>query len=89
MGLFDAAVLSRPLPAGSFYALLAECGGRIVHDSDFVERHFSRTGPPSIPPSLAAKVRKSGQTRFAGLAGEVSAVDKPMSGVPGLPCATG
>ena len=33
VGMFDAAVLSRPLPEGSFYALLAEHGDRIVRDA--------------------------------------------------------
>jgi hypothetical protein len=54
--MFDAAVLSRPLREGSFYALLAEHGDRIVRDEDFVECYSSRMGRPSIPPSLLAKV---------------------------------
>jgi len=33
--LFDAAVVMGPLPEGSFFALLAEHGDRIVRDSDF------------------------------------------------------
>lgn len=56
VGMFDAAVLSRPLPEGSFYALLAEHGDRIVRDSDFAECYSSRMGRPSIPPSTLAKV---------------------------------
>jgi len=54
--MFDAAVLSRPLPEGSFFALLAEHGDRIVRDEDFAECYASRMGRPSIPPSLLAKV---------------------------------
>ena len=54
--MFDAAVLVRPLPEGSFFALLAEHGDRIVCDSDFAECYSQRMGRPSIPPSLLAKV---------------------------------
>jgi len=54
--MFDAVVLSRPLPEGSFYALLAERGDRIVRDEDFAECYSQRMGRPSIPPSLLAKV---------------------------------
>ncbi len=54
--MFDAAVLARPLPEGSFFALLAEHGDRIVRDEDFAECYSSRLGRPSIPPSLLAKV---------------------------------
>jgi transposase len=54
--MFDAAVLSRPLPEGSFFALLAEHGDRIVRDEDFAECYSQRMGRPSIPPSLLAKV---------------------------------
>jgi Transposase DDE domain/Transposase domain (DUF772) len=56
VGMFDAAVLVRPLPEGSFFALLAEHGDRIVRDEDFAECYSSRMGRPSIPPSLLAKV---------------------------------
>src|SRR5436309_1471659 len=56
VGMFDAAVLSRPLPEGSFFALLAEHGDRIVRDEDFAECYSSRMGRPSIPPSQLAKV---------------------------------
>src|ERR1035438_6982580 len=56
VGMFDAAVLSRPLPVGSFFALLAEHGGRIVCDEDFAECYSSGMGRPSIPPALLAKV---------------------------------
>ncbi|HET6867604.1 MAG TPA: IS1182 family transposase [Solirubrobacteraceae bacterium] len=56
VGMFDAAVLARPLPEGSFYALLAEHGDRIVRDEDFAECYSRRMGRPSIPPSLLAKV---------------------------------
>ncbi len=56
VGMFDAAVLSRPLPEGSFYALLAQHGDRIVRDEDFAECYSPRMGRPSIPPSLLAKV---------------------------------
>jgi hypothetical protein len=55
VGMFDAVVLSRPLPEGSFFALLAEHGDRIVRDEDFAEC-YSRMGRPSIPPALLAKV---------------------------------
>jgi hypothetical protein len=56
VGMFDAAVLSRPLPAGSFFALLAEHGDRIVRDEDFAGCYSERMGRPSIPPSQLAKV---------------------------------
>src|SRR5215213_565114 len=56
VGMFDAAVLVRPLPEGSFYGLLAEHGDRIVRDADFAECYSSRMGRPSIPPSQLAKV---------------------------------
>ena len=56
VGMFDAAVVMGPLPEGSFYALLAEHGDRVVRDADFVECYSSRMGRPSIPPSLLAKV---------------------------------
>ena len=54
--MFDAAVMMGPLPEGSFYALLAEHGDRIVRDQDFVECYAERMGRPSIPPSQLAKV---------------------------------
>jgi hypothetical protein len=56
VGFFDAAELVRPLPAGSFFALLAEHGDRIVRDEDFVACYSERMGRPSIPPSQLAKV---------------------------------
>jgi hypothetical protein len=56
VGMFDAAVLTRPLPEGSFFALLAEHGERIVRDADFVDCYSQRMGRPSIPPSQLAKV---------------------------------
>jgi transposase len=56
VGLFDAAQLVRPLPEGSFFALLAEHGHRIVRDEDFAACYSSTRGRPSIPPSLLAKV---------------------------------
>jgi hypothetical protein len=56
VGLFDAAVVMGPLPEGSFYALLAEHGDRIVRDEDFVDCYSERIGRPSIPPSQLAKV---------------------------------
>ena len=56
VGMFDAALLVRPLPEGSFFALLAEHGHRIVRDGDFAECYSSRMGRPSIRPSLLAKV---------------------------------
>ena len=56
VGLFDAAVVMGPLPEGSFFALLAEHGDRIVRDEDFAECYSGRMGRPSIPPSLLAKV---------------------------------
>jgi hypothetical protein len=56
VGMFDAAVLVRPLPEGSFFALLAEHGDRIVRDQDFAECYAQRMGRPSIPPALLAKV---------------------------------
>jgi hypothetical protein len=56
VGMFDAAVLARPLPEGSFYALLAEHGHRIVRDEDFAECYSRRMGRPSIAPSLLALV---------------------------------
>ncbi len=56
VGLFDAAVVMGPLPEGSFFALLAEHGDRIVRDEDFAECYAERMGRPSIPPSQLAKV---------------------------------
>lgn len=56
VGLFDAAVVMGPLPEGSFFALLAEHGDRIVTDQDFAECYSQRMGRPSIPPSQLAKV---------------------------------
>lgn len=54
--MFDAAVLLRPLPAGSFFALLAEHGDRIVRDEDFAGCYSERMGRPSIRPSRLALV---------------------------------
>src|SRR3954447_24272611 len=56
LGFLDAAEIARPLPAGSFFALLAEHGDRIVRDADFAECYSASRGRPSIPPSLLAKV---------------------------------
>jgi transposase len=56
VGFFDAAELARPLPAGSFFALLAEHGRRIVRDEDFAGCYSAGMGRPSIPPSQLAKV---------------------------------
>jgi transposase len=56
LGFLDAAGLMGPLPGGSFYALLAEHGDRIVRDADFADCYSERMGRPSIPPSLLAKV---------------------------------
>jgi hypothetical protein len=56
VGLFDAAVVMGPLPEGSFFALLAEHGDRIVTDQDFADCYSDRMGRPSIPPSQLAKV---------------------------------
>src|SRR6266566_1439397 len=56
VGMFDAAGLIGPLPEGSFFALLAEHGDRIVRDEDFAECYSERMGRPSIPPSLLARV---------------------------------
>jgi transposase len=56
LGLLDAAGLMGPLPEGSFFALLAEHGDRIVRDEDFAECYSDRMGRPSIPPSLLARV---------------------------------
>lgn len=54
--MFDAAGLIGPLPEGSFFALLAEHGQRIVCDEDFADCYSQRMGRPSIPPSLLAKI---------------------------------
>ena len=54
--MFDAAGLVGPLPEGSFFALLAEHGERIVCDEDFAKCYSQRMGRPSIPPSLLAKI---------------------------------
>lgn len=56
VGFFDAAELVRPLPEGSFYALLAAHGERIVGDRDFADCYSERRGRPSIPPSKLARV---------------------------------
>jgi transposase len=55
-GFFDAVELIGPLPEGSFFAVLAEHGGRIVRDEDFVDCYSDGVGRPSIPPSQLAKV---------------------------------
>jgi hypothetical protein len=55
VGMFDAAVVMGPLPEGSFFALLAEHGDRIVRDEDFAECYSLGMGRPSIPPSWLAK----------------------------------
>ena len=56
VGFYDAAELIGPLPEGSFFALLAEHGERIVRDEDFADCYSEGTGRPSIPPSQLAKV---------------------------------
>ncbi len=56
VGFFDAAELMGPLPEGSFFALLAEHGERVVRDEDFADCYSGRLGRPSIPPSQLAKV---------------------------------
>src|SRR3954454_11711171 len=56
VGFFDAAEFVGPLPEGSFFALLAEHGGRIVRDEDFADCYSDGMGRPSIPPSKLAKV---------------------------------
>jgi transposase len=56
VGFFDAVELARPLPEGSFFALLARHGDRIVRDEDFAACYSERVGRPSIPPSLLARV---------------------------------
>jgi transposase len=56
VGFFDAAEVVGPLPEGSFFALLAEHGERIVGDEDFADCYSQRMGRPSIPPSLLAKI---------------------------------
>jgi hypothetical protein len=52
--MFDAAVLARALPEGSFFAVLAEHGDRIVRDEDSAECYSPGMGRPSIPPSQLA-----------------------------------
>jgi transposase len=56
VGFFDAVELIGPLPEGSFFALLAEHGERIVRDEDFADCYSDGVGRPSIPPSQLAKV---------------------------------
>jgi transposase len=56
VGFFDAAELVGPLPEGSFFALLAEHGERIVRDEDFADCYSEGVGRPSIPPSQLAKL---------------------------------
>jgi transposase len=56
VGFFDAAELIGPAPEGSFFALLAEHGERIVRDEDFADCYSEGRGRPSIPPSQLAKV---------------------------------
>ena len=46
VGVFDAAELVRPLAEGSFYALLATHGERIVSDRDFSECYSRASGGP-------------------------------------------
>lgn len=56
VGLFDAAQVMGPLPEGSFFALLAEHGERIVRDEDFAGCYSPGVGRPSIRPSKLAMV---------------------------------
>jgi transposase len=56
VGFFDAAELMGPAPEGSFFAVLAEHGERIVRDEDFADCYSADRGRPSIPPSRLAKV---------------------------------
>ncbi len=56
VGFFDAAELMGPPPEGSFFAVLAEHGERIVRDEDFADCYSADRGRPSIPPSQLAKV---------------------------------
>jgi hypothetical protein len=56
VGFFDAVELVGPLPEGSFFALLAEHGDRIMRDEDFSACYSRGIGRPSIPPSQLAKV---------------------------------
>lgn len=56
VGFFDAAELIGPLPQGSFFALLAQHGERIVRDEDFADCYSEGVGRPSIPPSKLAKL---------------------------------
>lgn len=57
IGMLDAAELcGAAVGEGSFYALLAHHGERIVRDTDFADCYSQGTGRPSIPPSLLAKV---------------------------------
>ena len=56
VGFFDATELVGPLPEGSFFALLAQHGDRIVRGEDFADCYSEGVGRPSIPPSQLAKV---------------------------------
>jgi hypothetical protein len=56
VGFFDAAELIGPPPEGSFFALLAEHGERIVRDEHFADCYSESVGRPTIPPSQLAKV---------------------------------
>src|SRR5437764_10935498 len=56
VGFFAAAELVGPLPRGSFIALLAEQGDRIVRDEDFAACYSQRMGRPSIAPAQLAGV---------------------------------
>ncbi len=55
-GFLDASWCGDLLPGDSIYSLLAEHGHRIVRDEDFADCYAERSGRPSIPPSLLAKV---------------------------------
>jgi hypothetical protein len=48
LAFFDAAELFGPRPGGSFFALLAEHGERIVRDEDFADCYSEGVGRPSI-----------------------------------------
>ena len=56
VGFFDAAQVMGPLPEGSFFALLAEHGERIVRDEDFAGCSSLGMGRASIAPSKLAMV---------------------------------
>ena len=62
VGFFDLAELIGPVPEGSFFALLAEHGERIVRDGDFADCYSESVGQG---PRVVGSRRSAGGTHPA------------------------